>query len=143
MKCFRTIFKTTTTYIDRNHTNDYIRKLVNDNLRATKHKPVKPLTASHTKSRIKYLSKLITHGASEPGAAVTFNRDSLEPIDWGKKRVGQPRLAWYKVTMQDLWNEAKHTTPETRFAGDFDPQREVHARALRAYAKNIEQQINK
>ena len=110
------------------------KKQINEVLEKAKQKPLKPLTRIHKETRMKYLAKLIKAGNDEPGTAVTFDPQTLEPIDHGKKRVGRPKLNWYQVTVQDFWQKAKLETPETKYASELKIKNPVHIHALKAYA---------
>eukprot|EP00975_Prorocentrum_lima_P042610 8950983-Prorocentrum_lima.AAC.1 len=41
----------------------------------------------------------------------TFNPDTLLPYDYGKKRVGAPRLNWYQCTCRDYWDLLRSANP--------------------------------
>ena len=43
--------------------------------------------------------KLIFAGEREPGAAVLLDAETPAEVEHGTKRVGQPRLNWYRVTL--------------------------------------------
>ena len=145
LKCLRKIFKIPTTYIDRQFSNDYVRLQINNHLKAAKKKPMETLTEFHKRSRIRYLAKLITVGESEPGTLVTLNPQTLEEIQHGKKRIGRPRLNWYQVTMQDMWNELRieHPRPTVRFACSLDPKKPAHVSAVREFAQKLTEKYAK
>ena len=139
LKCLRKILKVPTTYIDRQFSNDNVRTQINNRLKEAKKKPMETLTAFHQRTRIHYLAKLIHKGHREPGTAVTMDPVTLAAIDHGKKRVGKPRLNWYQVTMQDLWQEVRkdHPSPSVRFAASLDIQRPIHVEAVKEFAKEL------
>ena len=120
LKCMRKILQLPTTYINRSYTNEHIRTQISNKLKDSNRKPLTTLSTYHQRMRIKHLQQLIIEGNAEPGAAVTFDIVTFKPIDHGKKRVGQPRLNWYKETMADLWKETKANTPELRFVSALD-----------------------
>ena len=114
--------------------NDFVRHQINTHLKAHKKKPLLALTEYHKRRRTAYLAALIAAGDADPGAAVTFETASLKPIDHGKLRVGQPRVNWYKVTLQDLWEETRKNITSVRFAAAFTPENPKHMSAVREYA---------
>ena len=126
--------KTTTTYVNREHTNVYVIDQVNKKLKEAKAKPIETLTNFHRRMRIAYLCKLITAGDTEPGAAVTFDTTTLMQLDHGKKRVGKPRLNWYQVTMKDLWEETKKHIDTVKFASELNLKNATHKLAIETRA---------
>ena len=141
-KCIRKILKLPTTFINREFSNIYVREQINKKLKEAKAKPMESLKEFHRKTRITYPCKLIYAGNVEPGSAVTFDPITYEPLDHGKKRVGQPRKNWYIVTLADLWVEAKKVIDNVKYAREFDFRDARHKAALEAYA-NIRLNINK
>ena len=97
------------------------------------------LSAYHKRSRIQHLAKLIHTGDAEPGTYVTLNPETLEELDHGQKRVGRPRLNWYQVTLQDLWQELikDHPNQSIRFAGTLDIKKPAHVNAVKEFAKQL------
>ena len=134
LKCFRNILQIPTTYINKSYSNAHVLTLINNKLKEENQKPVTMLTDYHQKSRIKLLMKLIVEGDNEPGTSVTFNPD-LSPMDWGKKRVGQPRKNWYKTTIEDLWVETKKNIAKVKYASVLDFNNKNHIQAVRDYSK--------
>ena len=59
--------------------------------------------------------------------------DTLAVIDHGKKIGGKPRLNWYQVTLQDLWQEVRrdHPDPSVRFAAGLDIKKTTHVEAVK------------
>ena len=139
LKCLRKILKVPTTYIDKQLPNEQVRSQINQKLKDAKKKPMETLTAFHERTRIYYLAKLIYKGNREPGTGVTMDPNTLAEIDHGKKRVGHPRLNWYKVTIQDLWKvvQKDHPEPSVRFASVFDYKRPSHVTAIKEYARAV------
>ena len=135
LKCLRKILKLPTTYINRTYTNDYVRTKINEKLKETKHKPIETLTSYHKRTRIEHMKKLIRNRFSEPGAAVTFNTITLAELPHGKKRIGRPRLNWYQVTIQDLWNEARKQNEIIKHTAVFNPYNIIHRDALITFAE--------
>ena len=139
LKCLRKILQVPTTYIDKQFSNAHVRSQINARLRDAKKPPMETLTAFHQRTRIAYLAKLIHRGHKEPGTTVTMDPQTLAAIDHGKKRVGQPRLNWYKVTLDEMWQivRVKSQEPSIRFAANIDIKRTTHVEAIKAYAKEL------
>ena len=133
LKCFRKNLQIPTTYINRSYSNSHVLTLINNKLKAEKQKPVTMLTDYHRNARINLLVKLIAERDKDPGTSVTFNPD-LSPMDWGKKRVGQPRKNWYKITIEDLWTEVKKNIDTVKYASVLDFGNRTHTQAIRQYA---------
>ena len=81
MKGLRTITTITTTHVNRANTNAAVFTTVNNKLAELHRKPMVPLTDYHKKCRITYLIKLMNEGEHEPGTGVTFDKETLKPID--------------------------------------------------------------
>ena len=133
LKGLRNILQLPTTYINKEFSNDYVRQQINTYLNAHKKKPMLTLTEYHKRRRTAYLAALIAAGDSDPSAAVTFEIDTLKPIDHGKLHVGQPRVNWYKMTLQDLWEETKQNITDVRGAAAFIPGNQRHLKAICEY----------
>ena len=129
------MLKITTSYVNRDHTNVYVKEQVNKKMKEAKAKPIETLTDFHRRTRIAYLCKLIVAGTTEPGTAVTFDPNTMEALDHGKKRVGKPRLNWYQVTLNDLWVETKKVTDSVKFASMLDIRNARHRAAIETYAR--------
>ena len=135
MKGLRKMLEIPTTYIDHQYSNAYVHQKINEKLQQTGNPPIITLSEYHKKSRIKFLIKLINEGETEPCTAVTFNPSTLLPLDHGKKRVGQPRLNWFKVTIQDLWELIKTKVDTVKYASALNLTDARHVAALRTYAE--------
>ena len=122
-------------YINREFSNDYVKHQINIKLKAEKKKPMITLSEIHKRRRVAYLIFLLNAGTNDPGTAVTFDAETLLPIDLGKLRVGQPRVHWFKNTLKDLWQITKQNIDIVKFASDFDPNQPAHVAAIKAYAK--------
>ena len=135
LKGLRNILKLPTTYINREYSNAHLRTQINNKLKEHQDKPLIPLTEYHR--RIKYLCRLIHMGDEDPGTSITFDPQTLRPIEHGTRRVGQPRLKWYATTLKDTWTETKAKIVNVRHAGEIDLQDLRHVHALRSYAATI------
>ena len=94
-----------TTYMSRTFSNDNVRHQVNVKLMEVKKKPLPSLTEYHRNIRTEYLANLIFQGDTDLGTPLAFDHLTLQPIDYGVLRVGQPRKRWYTTTLEDLWQE--------------------------------------
>ena len=137
LKGLRNILKLTTTYINGESTNDYVRTQINNALKAAGQNPLTALTDYHKQRRIIYLCRLIHSDTYEPGTSITFDPETLQPIDHGTQRSGQPRLKWFKATLQDLWLKAKKEIPELKYASILDPKNSTHIESIKLYAKFV------
>eukprot|EP00975_Prorocentrum_lima_P013715 2918353-Prorocentrum_lima.AAC.1 len=71
------------------------------------------------------LVKLLRLGAQSPGANATWHPDTMRRHDYGKRRVGHPRLVWITSTLQDMWADAiVHANLPN--LGSFQPDSEHH-----------------
>ena len=135
LKGLRNILKLPTTYINREYSNAQLRTQINNKLKEANLKELLPLTAYHKQRRIKYSCQLICRGNQEPGTTITFDLDTLLPIDHGKQRIGQPRLKWYKVTLQDLWDLTKKHITTVKYASALNFENSTHIEAIKQYAQ--------
>ena len=94
------------------------------------------LSEYHTKSRKILLAKLITLGRDEPSATITFDVDTLRPHDYGKKRVGRPRLNWLECTLADAWKELNGGALNP---GLFQAGESTHVNRLKIWAKKFDE----
>eukprot|EP00973_Karenia_brevis_P054025 7504453-Karenia_brevis.AAC.1 len=53
--------------------------------------------------RVKMLYRVINASESSPLKTVTFQDDTLFPIDIGKRRTGKPRVKWVDKTIEHAW----------------------------------------
>ena len=97
--------KLQTTYVSWEYSNGYIKLKIYEHLRSIKHSPFTHLSEYHKRRRFIDLQKLIVAGQSKLGAPVTFDVETLRPIDHGKERIGRPSLNWYDRTMEEMWIE--------------------------------------
>ena len=53
--------------------------------------------------------------------------------------MGRPRLNWYQVTMQDMWQIVRegHPEPSVRFAASLDIKKDKHVTAIKEYAAKV------
>ena len=55
--------------------------------------------------KLKRFAKLIRAGPSDPAFDVTFANSNLHMYDYGKRRVGRPRLNWIRETRDLFWEK--------------------------------------
>ena len=91
LKGLRKIANMTTTHVNRANANVAVFTAINNELKRTHSKPIIQLTEYHKQRRIKHLAQLICEGDNEPGTGVTFDSQTLRPIDRGKLWFGQPK----------------------------------------------------
>ena len=126
---------TTTTYINRDITNEFVYAEANKALSTTGRKNIQRMTQFHMQRRKILLAKLITQAGEEPGARATLQDEILAPHDYGKRRVGRPRTNWVKQTLADFWHEARRLDPETSELADFEPENQKHDQLMRRLAR--------
>ena len=95
------------------------------------------LTECHRKTRTEYFANLIVQGDADLGTPLAFDHLTLQPIDHGVLRVGQPRKRWYTTTLEDLWQETKVNLDDNsiRFAGTINLDNPRHVDAVKRYAQ--------
>ena len=141
-KGLRKILHVPTTYIDRAYSNDNVLAIANAILQETGHPEIRLLSMEHAQRRKTSLAKLICLGGRDPSASATFNVLNFEPHDYGKKRVGRPRLNWLKCTLEIAWSEAKQEVPGAAGFAVLDHSNAEHVRALRAWAATYNNKHN-
>eukprot|EP00973_Karenia_brevis_P020505 2816359-Karenia_brevis.AAC.1 len=79
--------------MDRSNSNNFVIDYANAKLKEEKPgaKPILWLSRIHEDMRIKMLYRVINAPADSPLTTVTFQENSLYPIDIGKRRTGKPR----------------------------------------------------
>ena len=80
------------------------------------------------------MAKLISLETGDPRKEITFQHETLKPHNYGKKRVGQPRKNWFKVTMADFWEEAKNTFARIRSEGHCNLDNPLHVEHIQKLA---------
>ena len=98
LKGLRKILKLPTTFINRETTNAFVYAEANKEIQRLGGKPIQNMSDLH-KQRLKILlAKLITlaQSGNDPIARATLQDNLIAPHDYGKKRVGRPRLNWVK-----------------------------------------------
>jgi hypothetical protein len=130
--------KLDTTFINREYTNEYVYAQANNAMDRDGNKRIQKMTDFHTHRRKILLAKLITLGPDEPGARAALQDDVIAPHDYGKNRVGRKRKNWTATTIQDFWEETRHTFEEARGAADFNPHDPKHDSLMRKLAEQYD-----
>ena len=128
LKGFRKILKMDTTYVNRANTNEVIYALVETEIskRETQAKQVTQLSEYYDATRMKLYAKLVSAPEDDPIQIVTFDKTTLRPHDYGKKRVGKPKLNWVRETTKLFWDKAVTEAEGIRGrALDLDKQEHV------------------
>ena len=144
LKGLRKILKLETTYINREYSNDYVFEKATQLLRAgatsQDERSVERLSHSYEKIRIKLFVQLIlAKDKGDPKENVTFAED-LRPHNYGKKRVGRPRLNWINETTRLFWNTIVKPRNRELWLGDYNPQSDVHYALMKSEATAYNQQ---
>ena len=99
-----------------------------------------PLSEYHKNRRIYMLAKLLILGEKEPASEVTMTQLNLEQHQYGKRRVGRPRLHWLNETLRDMWEVAKRDagapTHETLDTTKTNHKEYLHEVAMRINEKH-------
>jgi hypothetical protein len=134
LKGLRKILKLPTTFINREYTNAFVYSEANRASRRTGTNPIITMTEFHKQRRKIMLAKLIIAAGQEPCARVTLQDSLIAPHDYGKRRVGRPRVNWVRRTLEDFWDEACQLPPATRQGTVYDPEDVQHDRLMRQLA---------
>lgn len=107
---FRKILGIQTTYIDRDKNNTWIyeeinRIIIKERALKGKGKPVIQLSDFYDHQKKKLLAKMITADPGDPRRGITFEGQNLKTHEYGKKRVGQPRIDWVNTTIEQFYKE--------------------------------------
>jgi len=134
-KGLRKMLHIPTTFVDRTYSNAHILEKTNSVLSEAGAKELVLLSEAHSKRRRVLLAKLVVCGENDPSATATFNTNNFKPHDYGKKRVGRPRLNWLRSTLEDAWEETKRIVPAAGGLGRVDHDNEQHIGLLRDWAE--------
>ena len=131
LKGLRKILHIPTTYYNCKYTNEYVFAAANKALQDENKNNLQRISVLHACRRKTLLAKLIVLGKDEPSATVTFDVDTMRPHDYGKLRVGRPRIKWLSRTLAEAWTEANDGAAGT---SEFQPGNQLHMDKLRAWA---------
>ena len=135
LKGLRKIFKLPTSYINWEVTNAFVYAEANRAIARDGGKQIQTMSEFHKQRRKVMLAKLISLAGREPSARVTLQDDIIAPHDYGKKRVGRPRVNWVQQTTTDFWDEVWSKYTEARHLPVFDPRDQQHDKLMRQLAK--------
>ena len=142
LKGLHKILKLPTTFINREATNAFVYAEANKEIQRLGGKPIQNMSDFH-KQRLKiFLAKLITlaQSGNDPIARATLQDNLIAPHDYGKKRVGRPRLNWVKKTIMDFLDEIKQQYDEAKYMGDFVLENVLHDALMRRHAQKYHEQ---
>ena len=66
---------------------------------------------------------------------VTFANDQLERHDYGRRRVGRPRLNWVERTLDVMWEQGVKKIYAGRHLGTLETAKPEHVTYLREFAR--------
>ena len=137
-KGLRQICRITTTYVDRRHNNDYVFNYANSKIREENPtaEPILPLSVKHEELRIKMLYKIILANNDNPLKALTFQTNTLLPVDLGVRRSGRPRCKWTEETLADAWRRITIYPFKQFIHTTFQPNNVSHCNILTLAAKH-------
>ena len=118
---------------NRKYSNIEVMKIANEKLAAENGKQLVPLSEYHKQRRVYMLAKLLSMGATNATTAATLNIDTFEEIDTGTRRSGRTRTNWLRVTMKDMWEEAR---TDTQKHTAFNNKNKTHRDTLMTYSKS-------
>ena len=134
LKFLRKILQIPTTFVNRLNTNEYVCDRANAILARQDAKPIKQFSVYHRERCILRLARLLILKDKDPSAAVTLEFSTLKPHDYGKWRVGRPRIKWLTNTINDMWEDAKKCLPEASRELRFDHDQPTHIKFMYEYA---------
>ena len=83
--------------------NGDVRQSISNEFDEDRQKPMVTQAATHKRRRVAHRKDLMCAGPLGPGTAITFDVITLQLIYHSILRVCQPRVIWYKSTLDDLW----------------------------------------
>lgn len=110
LKGLRQILRLDTTFINRANSNKKVFEVAsqiaypdpNDS------RCVKRFSDFHKERKAKLLGHILRADNSDPLREVTFQPDSASRVEYGKKRVGKPRMNWIHQTKKYVYVEKQH-----------------------------------
>jgi len=105
LKGLRQILKLETTFVNRKNAN---QKLFEEAVNHLKKNRIAPLAEVYDSRRIDLFIKLVKAPTDNLLRTVTM-MDNLAPHDYGKLRVGRPRVNWLKDTADLFFQQLKKT----------------------------------
>ena len=91
----------------------------------------------HHDIKIKMLYRLINSPSHDPQVKITFQDDTLYPVDIGKRRTGRPRIKWIDNTIDLAWGRITKAKYVQYIHTPIDPDNQAHVHTLRRAAKDM------
>ena len=106
-----------TTYVERNNTNAEVFRRANEQIKSETPegktpKVVRPFVQSYLNARMKRLARIRLMPRQHPVRHISLAPDARNrsaPWDPPNRNVGRPRFKWVTETVQDVWNNTKHS----------------------------------
>ena len=128
LKGLRKILKMETTFVNRENSNDAVYDRANNAISDDSGfitQPIRKLSTEYERAKLVAFAKLILAPSNDPKATVTFEA-GLVPHNYGKKRIGRPRLNWVKETTALFWDKVVKTQNPSLGLGCFDISNAEH-----------------
>ena len=103
LKGLRRICKITTTFVNRDHANDYVFAKASELAGRT----IEPITQFLDNRAIRLWLRLVRAEESDQMKMVALMADGISAYRPGHRRVGRPRKNWITETAKRTWNEAQ------------------------------------
>ena len=133
LKGLRKILKLETTFVNRENSNEVVFEKANAIIRTDSGlvaRPIQKLSQEYERAKLIAFATLVVAPDNNPKATVTF-AESLVPHNYGKKRVGRPRLNWIKETTSLFWDRIVKLQFPSLWLGDLDIHNERHISLIR------------
>ena len=109
LRGLRKILRMQTTYVNRQNTNQRVYQTASDIAFPSGNGCVKPFTELLDERRIKLAGHILRSPNSDPLRQVTYQPDSAEPVEIGKRRIGRPRQQWTFRSNELIHSKLSHT----------------------------------
>ena len=109
LRGLRQILRMQTTYVNRQNTNQRVYQTASDIAFPSGNGCVKPFTELLDERRIKLAGHILRSPNSDPLRQVTYQPDSAEPVEIGKRRIGRPRQQWTFRSNELIHSKLSHT----------------------------------
>ena len=109
LRGLRKILRMQTTYVNRQNTNQRVYQTALDIAFPSGNGCVKPFTELLDERRIKLAGHILRSPNSDPLRQVTYQPDSAEPVEIGKRRIGRPRQQWTFRSNELIHSKLSHT----------------------------------
>jgi hypothetical protein len=144
LKGLRKILKLKTTYIDRANSNARVFELAEQALQTNEgvSRGIQKLSEFYLFSKLKLFAKTVALSSDDPRSAVTFSDGTVQKHNYGKRRVGRPRLNWIDETTEQFWKTAVREHMQGAYLGALNLSDEGHVSLIRATAKAWDRKYN-